>query len=145
MGAHSLREMEGGGREVGRIQGSRWGGSMLPSLSLRWVLKNSFLNAFESCCYWRLNTEYRMVMFFLPFQIMGMLVGKVAHETIIVMDTFPLMVEGTEVRVNPQVILFNLPFDQNAALKKAGVHWLHLLLITNYWNIRFCRNKPTSL
>lgn len=35
---------------------------------------------------------------------MGMLVGKVAHETMIVMDTFPLLVEGTEVRVNPQVI-----------------------------------------
>ena len=36
---------------------------------------------------------------------MGMLIGKVTHETMIVMDSFALPVEGTETRVNAQVIL----------------------------------------
>lgn len=37
---------------------------------------------------------------------MGILIGKVAHETMIVMDSFPLPVQGTETRVNAQVIFF---------------------------------------
>lgn len=32
-----------------------------------------------------------------------MLIGKVAHETMIVVDCSPLPVEGTETRVNAQV------------------------------------------
>ncbi len=36
---------------------------------------------------------------------MGILIGKVAHETMIVVDASPLPVEGTETRVNAQVRL----------------------------------------
>ncbi|KAH8146285.1 uncharacterized protein LAJ45_09727 [Morchella importuna] len=35
-------------------------------------------------------------------EIMGLMQGKIAHETFIVMDAFPLPVEGTETRVNAQ-------------------------------------------
>ncbi len=44
-------------------------------------------------------------VFFGLFQVMGILIGKVAHETMIVVDASPLPVEGTETRVNAQVRL----------------------------------------
>lgn len=38
-----------------------------------------------------------------PFQVMGILQGKVVGDTFIVIDSFALPVEGTETRVNAQV------------------------------------------
>ncbi|VDL41233.1 unnamed protein product [Hymenolepis diminuta] len=63
-------------------------------------------------------------------EIMGMLVGKVAHETIIVMDTFPLMVEGTEVRVNPQEQAYEFIVQQVESMERVGrrekvLGWYH--------------------
>ncbi len=40
---------------------------------------------------------------------MGILIGKVAHETMIVVDASPLPVEGTETRVNAQVSQHHSP------------------------------------
>ncbi|KAF6777093.1 hypothetical protein AHF37_03171 [Paragonimus kellicotti] len=37
-------------------------------------------------------------------EVMGVLIGKVAHQTMIVIDCSPLPVEGTETRVNAQVL-----------------------------------------
>ncbi|VDP90680.1 unnamed protein product [Echinostoma caproni] len=43
-------------------------------------------------------------------EIMGVLIGKVAHQTMIVVDSSPLPVEGTETRVNAQVSFsYSLP------------------------------------
>lgn len=36
-------------------------------------------------------------------QVMGMLQGKIVHDTFVVIDSFALPVEGTETRVNAQV------------------------------------------
>jgi len=33
-------------------------------------------------------------------EVMGMLIGKIVGDTLLVMDVFPLPVEGTETRVN---------------------------------------------
>lgn len=47
------------------------------------------------------------------FEIMGLLLGKVENNVMVVMDCFALPVEGTETRVNPQAqgIIINFTFS----------------------------------
>lgn len=62
-------------------------------------------------------------------EVMGMLVGKVKGECMIVMDVFPLPVEGTETRVNAH----------EAANEYMVAHTVHLQTVradAHYWLVR---------
>lgn len=41
-----------------------------------------------------------------PLEVMGLMLGKVDGDTMIVMDSFALPVEGTETRVNAQAAAY---------------------------------------
>ncbi|KAG2732789.1 hypothetical protein G9P44_003779 [Scheffersomyces stipitis] len=63
-------------------------------------------------------------------EVMGMLTGKITHKTIIVMDVYPLPVEGTETRVNAQAEGYEYMVQYLEANKKIGRHenivgWYH--------------------
>lgn len=63
-------------------------------------------------------------------EIMGMLTGKVANKAIIVMDVYPLPVEGTETRVNAQAEGYEYMVQYLERLKEVGrdehiVGWYH--------------------
>ncbi|EUB63749.1 COP9 signalosome complex subunit [Echinococcus granulosus] len=64
------------------------------------------------------------------YEIMGILIGKVAHETMIVMDSFPLPVQGTETRVNAQSEAYEFMALYTELVAKAGrrenvLGWYH--------------------
>ncbi|KAL7268294.1 COP9 signalosome catalytic subunit rri1 [Rhizina undulata] len=63
-------------------------------------------------------------------EIMGLMQGKIAHETFIVTDSFPLPVEGTETRVNAQEQAYEYMAAYSDTLRSAGraenvVGWYH--------------------
>lgn len=63
-------------------------------------------------------------------EIMGMLTGKIVKNGIVVMDVYPLPVEGTETRVNAQAEGYEFMVQYKDSLKKAGrneniVGWYH--------------------
>lgn len=63
-------------------------------------------------------------------EIMGMLTGKVVQNGIVVMDVYPLPVEGTETRVNAQAEGYEFMVQYLDSLRKAGryeniVGWYH--------------------
>ncbi|KAH3663924.1 hypothetical protein WICMUC_005863 [Wickerhamomyces mucosus] len=63
-------------------------------------------------------------------EIMGMLTGKIVKNGIVIMDVYPLPVEGTETRVNAQAEGYEFMVDYLDSLKKLGrneniVGWYH--------------------
>lgn len=63
-------------------------------------------------------------------EVMGLMQGKIAHETFVVMDAFPLPVEGTETRVNAheQAYEYMAEYSDNSRLsgrKENVVGWYH--------------------
>lgn len=63
-------------------------------------------------------------------EIMGLMQGKIAHETFIVMDAFPLPVEGTETRVNAQSEAYEYMGAYNESMINIGrkekiIGWYH--------------------
>ncbi len=62
-------------------------------------------------------------------EVMGLMLGKVDGETMIIMDSFALPVEGTETRVNAQAAAYEYmaAYIENA---KQVRHWLQLKGIT---------------
>ncbi|KAK9332432.1 JAB1/Mov34/MPN/PAD-1 ubiquitin protease-domain-containing protein [Lipomyces starkeyi] len=63
-------------------------------------------------------------------EVMGMMTGKIVGDAIVVMDAFPLPVEGTETRVNPQAEAYEYMVDYLSTLQKVGrkeniVGWYH--------------------
>lgn len=63
-------------------------------------------------------------------EIMGLLLGKVDGQTMIVMDSFALPVEGTETRVNAQVQAYEYMVTYTAMAKQVGrlenvIGWYH--------------------
>ncbi|VDD80284.1 unnamed protein product [Mesocestoides corti] len=64
------------------------------------------------------------------YEVMGMLIGKVAHETMIVVDCSPLPVEGTETRVNAQAEAYEYMTTYKEMLSEVGrpenvLGWYH--------------------
>ena len=66
---------------------------------------------------------------------MGLMLGKVDGETMIIMDSFALPVEGTETRVNAQAAAYEYmaAYIENA---KQVRHWLPLKGISQIWWLR---------
>ncbi|KAK9458526.1 JAB1/Mov34/MPN/PAD-1 ubiquitin protease-domain-containing protein [Lipomyces oligophaga] len=65
-----------------------------------------------------------------PIEVMGMMTGKVLGDSIVVMDAFPLPVEGTETRVNPQAEAYEYMVEYLSTLQKVGrkehiIGWYH--------------------
>ncbi|KAF8249578.1 Mov34-domain-containing protein [Wilcoxina mikolae CBS 423.85] len=63
-------------------------------------------------------------------EVMGLMQGKIAHETFIVMDAFPLPVEGTETRVNAHEQAYEYmaqysDCSRNGGRKENVVGWYH--------------------
>ncbi|KAI5807064.1 JAB1/Mov34/MPN/PAD-1 ubiquitin protease-domain-containing protein [Geopyxis carbonaria] len=63
-------------------------------------------------------------------EIMGLMQGKIAHETFVVTDAFPLPVEGTETRVNAQDQAYEYMAAYSDALRMSGrqdniLGWYH--------------------
>ncbi|KAK9448425.1 JAB1/Mov34/MPN/PAD-1 ubiquitin protease-domain-containing protein [Limtongia smithiae] len=63
-------------------------------------------------------------------EVMGIMTGKVVGDSIVVMDAFPLAVEGTETRVNPQTESYEYMVSYLTTLKSVGrkedmVGWYH--------------------
>jgi COP9 signalosome complex subunit 5 len=63
-------------------------------------------------------------------EVMGLMQGKIAHETFVVMDAFPLPVEGTETRVNAheQAYEYMVSYNNNSRSgnrKENVVGWYH--------------------
>ncbi|KAK9455200.1 JAB1/Mov34/MPN/PAD-1 ubiquitin protease-domain-containing protein [Dipodascopsis uninucleata] len=63
-------------------------------------------------------------------EVMGMMTGKIMGDAIVVMDAFPLPVEGTETRVNPQAEAYEYMVGYLSALQSVGRHenivgWYH--------------------
>ncbi|KAK9465637.1 JAB1/Mov34/MPN/PAD-1 ubiquitin protease-domain-containing protein [Lipomyces arxii] len=63
-------------------------------------------------------------------EVMGMMTGKIVGNSIVVMDAYPLPVEGTETRVNPQAEAYEYMVDYLSTLQKLGrkeniVGWYH--------------------
>ncbi|KAF8951178.1 COP9 signalosome complex subunit 5 [Haplosporangium bisporale] len=63
-------------------------------------------------------------------EVMGMMQGKIAGNTIIIMDAFALPVEGTETRVNAQIEGYEYMVQYMENIKKVGrlehaVGWYH--------------------
>lgn len=55
-------------------------------------------------------------------EVMGLLLGKVAANTMIVMDSFALPVEGTETRVNAQAQAYEYMTAYIEAAKQVCIH-----------------------
>ena len=74
-------------------------------------------------------------------EVMGLMLGKVDGETMIIMDSFALPVEGTETRVNAQAAAYEYmaAYIENA---KQVRHWLPLKGISQIW---WLRNSPHTL
>lgn len=77
--------------------------------------------------------------------MMGLMLGKVDGETMIIMDSFALPVEGTETRVNAQAAAYEYmaAYIENAKQVKDAPHRLHgcrgspcLLPVLLRWPIR---------
>ncbi|EGC31350.1 Mov34/MPN/PAD-1 family protein [Dictyostelium purpureum] len=63
-------------------------------------------------------------------EVMGMLMGKVENNTMIIMDSFALPVEGTETRVNAQVEAYEYMVEYLELIKQTGrlenaLGWYH--------------------
>ncbi|KAK9479236.1 JAB1/Mov34/MPN/PAD-1 ubiquitin protease-domain-containing protein [Lipomyces japonicus] len=63
-------------------------------------------------------------------EVMGMMTGKIVGDAIVVMDAFPLPVEGTETRVNPQAEAYEYMVEYLSTLQNLGrpeniVGWYH--------------------
>lgn len=58
-------------------------------------------------------------------EVMGLLLGKVDGNTMIVMDSFALPVEGTETRVNAQAQAYEYMSSYIEAAKLASKTYLH--------------------
>ena len=61
---------------------------------------------------------------------MGLMQGKVQNETFIVMDAFPLDVEGTETRVNAQAEQYEYMVQYTSQMRDMGrkenvIGWYH--------------------
>lgn len=65
-------------------------------------------------------------------EVMGLLLGKVAAHTMIVMDSFALPVEGTETRVNAQA----QAYEYMTAYIEAAKQVLLLPYSSRYYNFR---------
>uniref|UniRef100_A0A0X3NR38 COP9 signalosome complex subunit 5 n=2 Tax=Schistocephalus solidus TaxID=70667 RepID=A0A0X3NR38_SCHSO len=64
------------------------------------------------------------------YEVMGMLIGKVAHETMIVVDCSPLPVKGTETRVNAQAEAYEYMTTYKELVSRVGrtenvLGWYH--------------------
>jgi COP9 signalosome complex subunit 5 len=57
-------------------------------------------------------------------EVMGLLLGKVAANTMIVMDSFALPVEGTETRVNAQAQAYEYMTAYIEAAKQVHIHFV---------------------
>lgn len=62
-------------------------------------------------------------------EVMGLLLGKVDGNTMIVMDCFALPVEGTETRVNAQAQAYEYMAAYTDAAKQVTDFHAHILLI----------------
>lgn len=69
-------------------------------------------------------------------EVMGLLLGKVAANTMIVMDSFALPVEGTETRVNAQAQAYEYMTAYIEAAKQVCVHPL-----TSSQELKICENN----
>ncbi|CAH8499957.1 unnamed protein product [Schistosoma margrebowiei] len=63
-------------------------------------------------------------------EVMGLLIGKVAHQTMIVVDSSPLPVEGTETRVNAQAEAYEYMTTYKEVVARVGrtenvLGWYH--------------------
>ena len=58
-------------------------------------------------------------------EVMGLLLGKVDGNTMIVMDSFALPVEGTETRVNAQAQAYEYMAAYTEAAKQVGFFFFH--------------------
>ncbi|KAK9471979.1 JAB1/Mov34/MPN/PAD-1 ubiquitin protease-domain-containing protein [Dipodascopsis tothii] len=63
-------------------------------------------------------------------EVMGMMTGKIMGDAIVVMDAYPLPVEGTETRVNPQSEAYEFMVQYLSTLNSVGrreniVGWYH--------------------
>ena len=63
-------------------------------------------------------------------EVMGLMQGKIAHETFVVMDAFPLPVEGTETRVNAHEQAYEYMAEyaecsRNGGRRENVVGWYH--------------------
>lgn len=64
-------------------------------------------------------------------EVMGLMLGKVDGETMIIMDSFALPVEGTETRVNAQAAAYEYMAAYIENAKQVG----HLLPLKGIWRI----------
>lgn len=67
-------------------------------------------------------------------EVMGLLLGKVAANTMIVMDSFALPVEGTETRVNAQAQAYEYMTAYIEAAKQVYFNYYSYFNYYNYWN-----------
>lgn len=61
-------------------------------------------------------------------EVMGLMLGKVDGETMIIMDSFALPVEGTETRVNAQAAAYEYMAAYIENAKQVG-HWFPCYLL----------------
>lgn len=62
-------------------------------------------------------------------EVMGLLLGKVAANTMIVMDSFALPVEGTETRVNAQAQAYEYMTAYIEAAKQVAIVYIPLNIV----------------
>lgn len=67
-------------------------------------------------------------------EVMGLLLGKVAANTMIVMDSFALPVEGTETRVNAQAQAYEYMTAYIEAAKQVYFYHTHLYDLSSSYN-----------
>lgn len=73
-------------------------------------------------------------------EVMGLMLGKVDGETMIIMDSFALPVEGTETRVNAQAAAYEYMAAYIENAKQVG----HLLALKGIWSISPRRQDEQS-
>lgn len=79
-------------------------------------------------------------------EVMGLLLGKVDANTMVVMDAFALPVEGTETRVNAQSQAYEYMTAYIESAKQVEVFKLHLHDICNYVGVsNFCMIQVNRL
>ena len=74
-------------------------------------------------------------------EVMGLLLGKVDGNTMIVMDSFALPVEGTETRVNAQAQAYEYMAAYTESAKQVGLSWPSYSLVTQF-NQHYSRTTP---
>lgn len=68
-------------------------------------------------------------------QVMGLLQGKIVHDTFVVIDSFPLPVEGTETRVNvmEEANVFMFEFLEKSQVRCTFLSVSPFLLQVSQW------------